>query len=97
MIQEAAFEILQVVTTNSWVQFDGVLAMHLHNAGTATATLDAGLTIAPGSTLVVATPLPHVVISCRHSVRFGAGTALLQVAALRIKGEPFSNYEHKRP
>lgn len=97
MIQEAAFEILQVATSDSWIQFDGVLAMHLHNAGTATATLDSGLTIAPGSTLVVATPLPNVVISSRHSVRFGSGTALLQVAALRMKGQPFSNYEHKRP
>lgn len=96
MIREATLEVLAPFTANGDLNIDGVLSIHFYNPGTALATIDGNLSIPAGASLVVASPIPDVVISSRHMVAFGAGTARLQVAVLRMKGTPYSNYEHKQ-
>jgi len=93
MITESIVMVQQPVTGPGVLELDGVLSCLLHNAGTATATIDGALTVAPNSTLQLAVPLPNVVISSRHRITFGAGSANLQVVTQRIKGGQFSNYE----
>lgn len=93
MITESVIMVQQPITGPGLLELDGVQSCLLHNVGSAAATIDGGLTIAAGSTLQIASPLPNVVISSRHRVTFGAGTANLQVVTQRIKGAYYSNYE----
>lgn len=95
MIREATIDFLPPLVNNGFVDLDGVLAFSFHNAGAATVTLAGMFTISSGSTFNSGMPLPNVLISGKIRVEFAAaGARRLEVATVRMKGEPFSNYEH---
>ena len=91
-MQEATIDIMPALEAAGQVQIDGALGVSLHNAGTATVTIDGHFTLQPGATFQIAAPVPQVVISTALSVKFGAaGTKRLEIATIRLKGRPFSN------
>jgi len=97
MIQEATIDTYMPVTTNKVIELDGVLSFSIHNAGTSVATLDGNYTLQPGSTISSGMPAANVAISDKIRVSFAAaGTNKVEVITIRVKGSPFSNYEHQR-
>ena len=98
LIQELTMDVLPPITANGPLQLDGVVSMTIHNNGTVNATINGNFTIKPGSTFQIASPNSYVIIEDTIRIAFasGAGTKLLEVAVLRMKGGIFSNYE-KQP
>lgn len=96
-VQELTIDVLPPITANGPLQIDGVVSITIHNNGTVNATINGNLTIKPGSTLQIATPNSYAVIEDMIRIAFaaGAGTKLIEVAVLRMKGGIFSNYEKK--
>ena len=93
MIHEIAIDVGAAVTKNQTVQIDGALSVMLHNAGSVTATVNGNLTIAAGSTLQLASPLPNCVFNDNISVRFATEVgARLEVVSTRLKNKALSNY-----
>lgn len=96
MIREGAIDFDDPITANAMLELDGVLSFSIHNAGTATVTLDGRYTLNPGSTFSGGNPDANIVYSQKIRITFGTtGTKRLEVSTSRMKGGPYSNYEHK--
>jgi len=95
-LQEAALEFAAPMTQNGNVDLDGVLSFTLHNAGTATVTLEGTYTLAPGATFNGGLPGSALIVAQKIRVIFGAtGNRRLEIGLVRLKGEQYSNYTRK--